>query len=149
MLFVCSSRLQIAMGREMWPLRKRTPKARFSTHEQFFLNTIRYDTIRYDGGYLRAPKSQRIASLICRTEPNKQTNEETENKKRDAQKKRSSHKAVESVLRLEGSLWWERFAVDAHPQDIRANDEQLLSKETLPIRRSTLQIVLGTGIYIG
>ena len=24
-------------------------------------------------------------------------------------KKRSSHKAVESVLRTEGSLWWERF----------------------------------------
>ena len=50
-----------------------------------------------------------IASLICRTEPNKKTNEETENKNRDAQKKRSSHKAVESVLRSEGSLWWERF----------------------------------------
>jgi len=24
-------------------------------------------------------------------------------------KKRTSHKAVESVLRPEGSLWWERF----------------------------------------
>jgi len=33
----------------------------------------------------------------------------TKNKNRDAQKKRTSHKAVESVLRLEGSLWWERF----------------------------------------
>jgi len=42
-------------------------------------------------------------------EPNKKTNEEIENKNRDAQKKRSSHKAVESVLRTEGSLWWERF----------------------------------------
>jgi len=30
-------------------------------------------------------------------------------KNRDAQKKRASHKAVESVLRPEGSLWWERF----------------------------------------
>ena len=39
----------------------------------------------------------------------KNNNEETKNKKRDAQKKRSSHKAVESVLRPEGSLWWERF----------------------------------------
>jgi len=29
----------------------------------------------------------------------KQTNEETENKNRDAQKKRSSHKAMESVQR--------------------------------------------------
>ena len=33
----------------------------------------------------------------------------TKNEKRDAQKKRTSHKAVESVLRPEGSLWWERF----------------------------------------
>jgi len=33
----------------------------------------------------------------------------TKNKNRDAQKKRNSHKAVESVLRPEGSLWWERF----------------------------------------
>ena len=39
----------------------------------------------------------------------KKTNEETENKNRDAQKKRTSHKAVESVVRPEGSLWWERF----------------------------------------
>jgi len=31
------------------------------------------------------------------------------NKNRDAQKKRTSHKAVESVLRPEGSLWGERF----------------------------------------
>jgi len=30
-------------------------------------------------------------------------------KNRDAQKKRTSHKAVESVVRPEGSLWWERF----------------------------------------
>ena len=41
--------------------------------------------------YVRAPKSWRIASLICRTEP-KKSNEETKNKNRDAQKKRSSHK---------------------------------------------------------
>jgi len=34
----------------------------------------------------------------------------TKNKNRDSQKKRSSHKAVEPVLRKpEGSLWWERF----------------------------------------
>jgi len=33
----------------------------------------------------------------------------TKNENRDAQKKRTSHKAVESVLRPEGSLWWERF----------------------------------------
>jgi len=32
----------------------------------------------------------------------KKTNEETENKNGDAQKNRSSHKAVESVLRPEG-----------------------------------------------
>jgi len=35
--------------------------------------------------------------------------EKTKSKKRDAQNKRSSHKAVESVLRPEGSLWSERF----------------------------------------
>jgi len=34
----------------------------------------------------------------------------TKNKKnRDAKKKRTSNKAVESALRPEGSLWWERF----------------------------------------
>jgi len=33
----------------------------------------------------------------------------TKNKNRDAQKKWTSHKAVESVLGPEGSLWWERF----------------------------------------
>ena len=49
---------------------------------------------------VRTPKSWHIglANLICRTEPNKNTNEETKNKNRDAQKKRTSHKAVESVL---------------------------------------------------
>jgi len=39
----------------------------------------------------------------------KKTYEETENKNQTARKKRSSHKAVESVLRPEGSLSWERF----------------------------------------
>ena len=39
----------------------------------------------------------------------KKTDEETENKNGDAQKKRSSHKAVESVLRPEGSLWGKRY----------------------------------------
>jgi len=40
------------------------------------------------------------ASLICRTEPNKKiVTEKTKTKTRDAQKKPSSHKAVESVLR--------------------------------------------------
>jgi len=33
----------------------------------------------------------------------KKNNEETKNKNRDAEKKRSSHKAVESVLRPEGT----------------------------------------------
>jgi len=34
----------------------------------------------------------------------------TKNKKnRDAQKKRTTRKAAESVLRPQGSLWWERF----------------------------------------
>jgi len=34
-------------------------------------------------------------------------------KNRDAHKKRTSHKAVESVLRPEGSLWQERFVKKA------------------------------------
>ena len=51
-----------------------------------------------------------IANLICRTEPQqKRLMKKTKNKNRDAQKKRTSHKAVESVLRPEGRLWWERF----------------------------------------
>jgi len=33
----------------------------------------------------------------------------TKNKNRDALRKRTSNKAVESVLRPEGRLWWERF----------------------------------------
>ena len=33
----------------------------------------------------------------------------TKIKNRDAQKKRTSNKAVESALRPEGSLWWETF----------------------------------------
>jgi len=33
----------------------------------------------------------------------------TKNENRDAQKILTSHKAVESVMRPEGSLWWERF----------------------------------------
>jgi len=37
-------------------------------------------------------------------EPNKKEYEETKNKNRDDQKKRSSHKAVESVLRPEGGF---------------------------------------------
>jgi len=37
------------------------------------------------------------------------SNEETKNRNRDIQKKRSSIKSMESVLRPEGSLWWERF----------------------------------------
>jgi len=49
------------------------------------------------------------SSLICSTEPNKNSNEENQ-KKRDAQKKRSSHKAVYSQSwGQEGSLWWKRF----------------------------------------
>jgi len=51
-----------------------------------------------------------MANLICRTKPQqKRLMKKTKNKNRDAQTKRTSHKAVESVLRLEGSLWWERF----------------------------------------
>ena len=58
--------------------------------------------------YVR-PKAN-VTNLICRTEPQqKRLMKKIKNKNRDAQKKRNSHKAVESVLRAEGSLWWERF----------------------------------------
>ena len=36
-------------------------------------------TVRYDTIYLRAPRSWRISSLICHTEPNKKSNEATKN----------------------------------------------------------------------
>ena len=71
---------------------------------------VYYDTIWNDALYLRAPKSWQIASLIFRTEPNeKKSNEETRNKNRGTQKKRSVIKSVESVLGPEGSLWLERL----------------------------------------
>jgi len=68
------------------------------------------DTIRYDTLYLRAPKSWRIASLICRTEPNikrvmNKRKTETEMLRRNG----PVIKSVESVLRPEGSWWWERY----------------------------------------
>jgi len=70
-----------------------------------------YDTIRDDKLYLRAPKSQRAASLICRTEPaNRKSNEE--NYKQETEMLRRNGpviKSVESVLRPERSLWWEIF----------------------------------------
>jgi len=59
--------------------------------------------MRYDKVYLRAPKSWRVASLICRTEPNKNSNEETKNKRRDAQKKRFSNK-VRGVMQERQSV---------------------------------------------
>ena len=59
--------------------------------------------------YVR-PKAN-IANLICRTEPQQRLMKKTKNKNRDAQDKRSSHEAVESVLRPEGSLWWERLVL--------------------------------------
>jgi len=50
-----------------------------------------------------------IASLICRTEPNKKNNEELKTKNGDAQKKRSGCE-VRGVSPAEaGSLWWERY----------------------------------------
>jgi len=53
-----------------------------------------HDTIRHDGLYLRAPKSWRIASLLCRTEPNKKRTvmKKLKTKDGDAQKKPSSNK---------------------------------------------------------
>ena len=47
------------------------------------------NTIRYDWLYWRAPKSWRVASLICRTEPKKRIMKKLKPKNGDAQKKRS------------------------------------------------------------
>jgi len=44
-------------------------------------------------------------------------------KNRDAQKKRTSHKAVESVLKPEGSLWWERFVKKVVPVAVNKTTE--------------------------
>ena len=62
---------------------------------------------RYDALYSHAHESWRIASLICHTELKKTKNEEntTEMLRRNG----PVIKWVESVLRPEGSLWWERF----------------------------------------
>ena len=54
-----------------------------------FCHTIRYDTL-----HLRAPKSWQIASLMCRTEPNKKVMKKLKTKNRDAQKKRSRRNAT-------------------------------------------------------
>jgi len=53
------------------------------------------------------PKANIQPAKYAARNQTKKNNEETKNKNRDAQKKRSSHKAVESVVRPEGSLWWE------------------------------------------
>ena len=69
------------------------------------LYDIRYDTMHPEA-------DDRIASLIFCTEPNeKRAMKKLKTKNRDAQKKRSVIKSVESVLRPEGSQWWERFVI--------------------------------------
>jgi len=72
---------------------------------------IRY-TIWYDA-FIRASRSWRSNSQLnlLHGTKRKKSNEETKNKNLDAQKKRSVIKSVESVLRPEGSQWWERFVI--------------------------------------
>jgi len=84
----------------------------FTTLKKFlrapmFSCTIRYDTINYIYKlYLPATKS----SLICCTEPNKKNvNKDTKNKTEMLRINCPVIKSVEWVLRLEKSLWWERF----------------------------------------
>ena len=73
------------------------------------LYDIRYDTMHL---YVHPEADDRIASLIFCTEPNeKRAMKKLKTKNRDAQKKRSVIKSVESVLRPEGSQWWERFVI--------------------------------------
>jgi len=74
-----------------------------------------------DAAYSYRPSSLVYRSLCrsvchnsepCKNDKNqtKRLMKKTKNKSRDAQKKRTSHKAAESVLWPEGSLWWGRFA---------------------------------------
>jgi len=67
------------------------------------LLTIRYDTIRYDTMvYVKADEYSQL-NLPHGTKQNR-IMKKLKTKNGDAQKK-----SAESVLRLEGSLWWERF----------------------------------------
>jgi len=69
---------------DAWQIRFNRPRA---AAIQPYVDTIWYDTL-----YLRAPKSWRTASLICRTEPNKKrAMKKLKTKNWDAQKKRCSH----------------------------------------------------------
>jgi len=63
------------------------------------ISTIRYGTIRDDALYLHAPKSWQSQLNLLHGTKQKIVMKKTKTKKRDAQKKRSSHKAMESVLR--------------------------------------------------
>jgi len=73
--------------------------------------SVRYDTIRYETIYLRAPKSCRLASLICRTQSKIEKKEKELKTKADlSQKKRSGWKSIESVLLEDESLRREWFA---------------------------------------
>jgi len=68
------------------------------------------DTIRYDTLYLRAPKSWRIATLICRTEPNiKRVTKKLKTKTEMLRRNVRVIKSMVSVRRPEGSRWWERY----------------------------------------
>ena len=53
----------------------------------------------------------RVASLVCCTEPEKQTKRVIKKMKNNAQNRRNGPviKSVESVLRPEESIWWEIF----------------------------------------
>jgi len=73
-------------------------------------DTIRHNMIWYDGLYLRAPKSWRITSLICRTEPNKKrVMKKVKTKTEMLRRNGPVIKSEQSVLRSEGSLWLEKF----------------------------------------
>jgi len=69
------------------------------------LSIIRYDTTHYI--YVRQKLTNSQLNLPHETKQ-KKSNEESKTEKQDAQKK-GSVKSVESVVRPEGSLWWERF----------------------------------------
>jgi len=90
--------LNSAVGKTSYGMYRGQKEQTWIVKEQIYF----FDRIRYDKLYLHAPKSWRVASLILRTEPRKL---KTEMLRRNSPVIRY----VESVLRPEESLWWEKF----------------------------------------
>ena len=82
---------------------------RVATDNSHFVLDVRYDTIRLTILTCAQKLTNSQINLPHGTEQ-KKNNEETKTKKTDMLRRNGSVvKSVVSVLRLEGSLWWERF----------------------------------------